>query len=116
MLPECRVDFSEIVQRHALSRIQLRPDIIDLSRFFQVTSNKMIVMSLDVELLPFAHVPAQFKCRSRSLGCQHPLSEVGICRAEIRVGHCKLRIKLNGMLEQRHCSHIVTLDGHSVSP
>ena len=61
---------AQVVRRHSISRIGLRPEFIGLARFFQVAGDKVIVVRLDVELLPLAHALAQFVGLPRVLRCQ----------------------------------------------
>src|SRR5579862_5144828 len=59
VLPQSLVNDAQIDDRHLFARIDLRPELIRMTGFLEVASDKVMVMRFDVEPFPFADTRAQ---------------------------------------------------------
>src|SRR5277367_6555213 len=103
---------AEIGGGYLLAGIDLRPKLVDLAGLFQIAGNEMIVVGLNIELLPLTDSRTKLVSFAGIFRGEGFFAEVVIGGAQRGIGHCKIRIQLDGALEQRYSSGVVGFAEH----
>jgi hypothetical protein len=92
------IDGAEVGVGNFVSRITLRPRFVGSTGLLQIAGNEIVVVGVNIKFFALAGPVPQLLCFLRKLRRQAGLGNVVVCGGEAGIGHCKIRIKLDGTL------------------